>query len=237
MVLKPPIIKSGYRVPIFESKNVSNTDRDLYAVWGSSPTDVYTVGSTGIALHYNGTSWSVETLNTSASLHDVWGSSSSDVDVVGVGGRNSLIHYDGNSWSEVPIEDASGLSGVWGSSASDVYVVGGGTNGGAIFHFDGEAWKIKVDGLTRYGLGDIWGTSSDVFVVGDFGQIMHYPATLSAEMLGHSETQNADPTTNLQEETSRNSWPIVGVVAGIVVLIGVLVYITISRKLLSKRRM
>jgi hypothetical protein len=56
------------------------------------------VGSGGLILHYDGTSWSEMTSGTS-SLSGVWGTSSSDIFAVGYDG--TIVHYDGTGWSEM----------------------------------------------------------------------------------------------------------------------------------------
>jgi len=67
----------------------------LDAVWGSSPYDVYAVGTT--RAHYDGSAWSMMTGGGWA----VWGSSATDVFAVRCGGL--ILHYDGNTWSEIMI--------------------------------------------------------------------------------------------------------------------------------------
>jgi hypothetical protein len=116
------------------------------AIWGSSSSDIYTVGdyqiSSGhydnVILHYDGTAWSTVYLGSTGSggLSGVWGSSASDVYAVGWYGE--ILHYDGKSWSAQAsgIKDLS-LSDVWGSGPHDVYAVGctNGTNPmGVILH-------------------------------------------------------------------------------------------------------
>ena len=65
--------------------------------------------------------------------------------------------------------DCDGLAGVWGTSSSDVYTV---TCCGVLVHYDGSGWvsqgRIPMDspdGVEPY-ISDIWGTSSDLFVLG-----------------------------------------------------------------------
>jgi hypothetical protein len=65
----------------------SVTDRNLRAVWGSSPTDVWAAGD-GVVVHYDGTTWSASYTVTTNRLGGtlsggLWGSSSKDVWVIG----------------------------------------------------------------------------------------------------------------------------------------------------------
>jgi hypothetical protein len=63
----------------------------LLSVWGSSPSNVFAVGTGGTILHYNGSMWSPMVSGTTNFLNAVWGSSSSDVFAVGDGG--TILHY------------------------------------------------------------------------------------------------------------------------------------------------
>jgi len=111
-------------------------------VCGADPSDAWPVGSyqisgtifnSGTILHYNGTSWSSISLDTTYVPNSVWGTSTSDVWAVGGTrtGNAMIMHYNGISWSKVSIEMNGPLFSVWGSSASDVWAVG---YGGMILH-------------------------------------------------------------------------------------------------------
>jgi hypothetical protein len=64
----------------------------LIDIWGSSSTDVFSVGTAGTILHYDGKAWSKMTTPTTNELLGVWGSSSSDVFVVG--GEGTILRKD-----------------------------------------------------------------------------------------------------------------------------------------------
>jgi hypothetical protein len=156
----------------------------LQAIWGSSSTDVFAVGSKGTILHYDGSSWNRMNSGTTYLLRGVWGSSPSDVFAVGHNWELEIIlHYDGTSWSEMSRGTMMGLYSVWGSSPSDVFAVGEGVRhydgnswNDTILHYDGSIWSSMSSGTTDL-LYDIWVSShTDVFVVGDGGTILHYPA-------------------------------------------------------------
>ena len=151
----------------------------LYAIWGSSSSDVFAVGAEGTILHYNGKAWSNMTLNAACSLWSVWGSSSSDVFAVGNVYNSPLsviLHYNGNTWSTITTGTTSQLNSVWGSSSSDIFAVG---TEGTILHYNGKAWSTMTSGIKKE-LNGVWGSSaSDVFAVGNAsngtgGTILHY---------------------------------------------------------------
>lgn len=63
----------------------SGTTETLYAVWGSSATDVWAVGARGTILRWRGSSWAPVPSGTANDLYAVWGSGG-DVWVSGANG-------------------------------------------------------------------------------------------------------------------------------------------------------
>ncbi len=169
----------------------SGTEADLADVWGTSGSDVFTLGELGteeengfqlasLIFHYDGGAWTLQRRIRDVSLRGLWGAAPADVWAVGfdfLGDDAQVLHYNGTEWSVVPGFESNGtetlaLVAVWGSSASDVYAVGSTFNGeislGLIFHYDGTGWERVTsldDALPT--LADVWGSSStDVYVVG-----------------------------------------------------------------------
>jgi hypothetical protein len=181
----------------FNGTNWANTafllNLELNGVWGSSTSDFFAVGDSGLIRHYNGNNWSAMTSGTANTLNDIWGSSSTDVFAVGMQG--SILHYNGSNWSTMTSGTTNDLYNIWGSSDSDVFAVG--TNG-TILHYDGNGWSAMVSGTTNT-LRGVWGSSdSDVFAVGDTGTILHYEGTLTTTTVPStttiSTTTTAPPT-------------------------------------------
>jgi len=105
-----------------------------HALWGSGPTDIFTVGTgsgpsanNAVANRYNGTTWAPMAISAGArTLRDVWGSGASNVFAVGDNG--TILRYNGSAWSMSTSGTTQALRGVWGSNASNVFAVGqGGT--------------------------------------------------------------------------------------------------------------
>jgi predicted outer membrane repeat protein len=124
----------------------------LLSMWGSSASDVYTVGwaynAVGYRMpllyHNDGTGWTEAALSLpagwlSGQLFGVWGSGANDIYAVGQGVGEFgeafplFYHNDGSGWraASPSLPDGWGLFsplygvwGIWGSSANDVYVVG-----------------------------------------------------------------------------------------------------------------
>jgi hypothetical protein len=156
----------------------------LWAVWGSSSTDVFVAGDDGAILHWDGSSWSQRWVSN-LSARAIWGSSSKHVFVVG-GGSNVLrsdtgydkqgsllLHYDGTEWrpqaSSIALPYLLAVYGVGGSSATDIYFVGGSTRWSEAFpviqRFDGSSFGLGALLNDSHPFSDVWATSDGVFAV------------------------------------------------------------------------
>jgi hypothetical protein len=151
-------------------------------IWGTSASDIWAVGTGGLILHWNGTSWSLvtnpaRTLGTILSdLTAVWGTGSDDVWAFGpinVNNQAIALHWDGYSWSAFSTGSTARITGIWASDANDVWAVG---LDGYILHWNGISWSISVIGnMNIPALRGVWGSSaSDVWAVGDSGTIKHW---------------------------------------------------------------
>jgi hypothetical protein len=134
-----------------------------------SANDVWAVGSSGNQMsgaqtlieHWNGTSWSVVTSPSPASMNNelfsVSAASASSIWAVGVLANNTstpidqtlIEHWNGTSWSIVkspnPGSTNDHLNGVAAVSTSDVWAVGNGkTSSGKtlIEHWNGTSWSV-----------------------------------------------------------------------------------------------
>jgi len=135
---------------------------ELDTVWGTSSSDVFTVGTYGTIIHYNGKSWSKMTSGTTDDLFGIWGSSPSDVYACGTNGI--ILHYDGKTWSQMASNSAAIFTYIWGSSSSDIFAV---ATLGAIQHYDGKTWSSMTISIPVNWFLSVWGTSSsDVFAMG-----------------------------------------------------------------------
>jgi hypothetical protein len=144
----------------------------LYAVSASSTTDAWAVGRTqvnkssfeGLALHWNGTAWSVSS-GFSAALSGISGASAvgvadiSPTDAYAIGNSaatasGSLAQWNGTAWSAVTLPLPAGansnttLSAISANGPDDVWIVGTfldstlGRNETFSEHFNGTAWSV-----------------------------------------------------------------------------------------------
>jgi hypothetical protein len=153
----------------------------LYAVSGSSPSDVWAIGrydqngSHALLEHYNGSTWTRVSMPADAlptanpvdivdfAPNDVWADGSGD------NLTNRLWHYDGKSWSLAATPPGAGA--ITGSSGDDLWMIGY-TSADVLEHWNGLTWAQVGSPFSNGGLGDIaegaQGTSS-LWAVGDTG--------------------------------------------------------------------
>jgi len=155
----------------------AGTSFHLNAVWGTSESDVFAVGTNGTILHYDGFEWTAMTSGTTQPLYAIWGTSGTDIFAVGTG---TILHYNGFAWSPMTAGTAWDINGVWGNSGSDVFAVGD----NKILHYDGNAGKLWTEmASVGVSLKGVWGTSgSNVFAVGTNGTILHYNGNAWTDM-------------------------------------------------------
>jgi hypothetical protein len=107
------------------------------SIWGTSSSDVWTVGGLGTIRHFgNGDIRFQEVASpTRQDLHAVWGTGPDDVWAVGDAG--TIIHWNGQAFdvstAQFPIGRKPTLRGIWGSGRDDVWVVGD----GIVLHYTG----------------------------------------------------------------------------------------------------
>ena len=145
-------VGAGGRVLRFDgaawSEAITDPAITLFGVWGTSESDVWTVGgdiggsgSGGAIFHWDGAAWSQASLPPGAaaqqSIFKVWGTGPDDVWACGNNG--TLVHFDGSAWSDVPSGSDRTLLTLHGTGPGDIYVVGGLGNA-AVLHWDGTAW-------------------------------------------------------------------------------------------------
>ncbi|MBX3209637.1 MAG: hypothetical protein KF764_31680 [Labilithrix sp.] len=168
----------------------------LTAVWGSSATDVWAVGSGGTIAHWDGAAWKVVPSNTGDTLTAVWGSSATDV---WIGGSTATILHGAGfaagaaGWKATPafgddvISYPGRLHALWGAGATEVRAGGepfgadteDGPIWGNLLHRtpagadSGTGWEplSGLDGRWSYATARaIWGSSArDVWIALDNG--------------------------------------------------------------------
>jgi hypothetical protein len=174
------------------SQMTSGTTATLWGVWGTSATDVFIAGDSGI-LHFDGNSWT-QVAGVTASLRAVWGTASNNV--YSSGWQETLLHFDGSSWKSVELcasqpgiicLKADLLNGLGGSSATNVFTAAS-TN---IHHFNGQSWTLSpLDDDVRfrsiYGFAGI--DDSHVYAIGEGGGVLRWNGASWSESRHGSRT-------------------------------------------------
>jgi hypothetical protein len=159
-----------------------------HSSWGTSSTDMYSVGDGGTILHFDGMSWTRMVSGTSAPLTSIWGTSASNIYASGFDDQTAnaaLLHYDGSSWQSANLSNLNiGLHGhvlinTWcGDSASHPVAVLGGS---LVWRkTDNGAWRSdsgKIDNAYNGGFNSVgvFGNSiNDLLAVGGWGWTAHW---------------------------------------------------------------
>jgi len=178
----------------------------LAAVWGTSATDLFAVGSSSasgpLTMRLSGGTWSsARTIQVSSvgTVTAISGRGTSDVYTarswaLPPSGGREIAHFDGQSWTASYSDNCSfscldAVNSIWVSNGPDIFAVG---NRGLVFHYDGAAWNPLVSGTTA-SLRGVWGAATNhVVAVGDNGVILVYDGgSWSAQASGVTQALNA----------------------------------------------
>jgi hypothetical protein len=201
----------------------------LAAVSASSATDAWAVGRTqvnkssfeGLALHWNGTAWSVSS-GFSAALSDIGGASAvgvadiSATDAYAIGdsaatASGSLAQWNGTAWSKVTLplpanaKSNTTLSAISANGPDDVWIVGtfldSVTHQNETFaeHFNGTAWSVVPMPLVN---------SSNINAFYLFNGIQANSPT-DVWAVGESSVVDSTTSSNLIEHWNGTAWSIV----------------------------
>ena len=162
----------------------SGVSMSIRSIWGRSGNDLYVVGYAGNIAYFNGTSWSRIESNTTLNMNDIWGDynqktgeweilavasnilHSYEKEVIKINGENAgLISREGIDWT---------LSSVWLMPNRKYYVVGSGIY--QKHNLSDAVWEDdSLDRITDYHVNKVRANGiNDVYVVGAFGEILHF---------------------------------------------------------------
>lgn len=127
------------------------TAKALHAVHGASAHDVWAVGDSGLALHYDGTAWTTVDSAVPGALNAVWAAASNDVWMVGEAG--TVLRWNGLRLVKVASPTSSTLKSVWGLGPRDVWL----STGSSTWWFDGTGYA-EVKSSYSFGIDDVGGT-------------------------------------------------------------------------------
>lgn len=171
-----------------------------WAMWGSSPTDVWTVGfnlaGQGEMFHYDGNFWKRVTpdLGFNYQLSSVFGFSDNDIYIAGaeliidtvLHGSNLLLHYNGVDLKQINVSDGNGLIYIHGRNSDDIWACG---YYGTLYHKIGSAWQ-KMPFNSKLNLGPIWtAPTGEVFMMSEY---FDYPITADTAMFYFSKFSSSN---------------------------------------------
>lgn len=96
--------------------------KTLYAVSGTSPTNVWAVGAEGALFKWDGSAWFAQDAPTTGSIWDIWVGSETELYIVGNNG--SAYMFDGTSWTDLPTGVTNNLYGVTSAGDGTVWATG-----------------------------------------------------------------------------------------------------------------
>ena len=146
----------------------------LYGIWGLSSDDIWAVGGDGrcgVALHFDGETWSevdlpqVEELECVPTLFKVWGTAGDDVRMVGALG--ATLQYDGSELSFEQTDSGRSLLTLHGDADGLLAVAVGGSQSGEIRELIDGVWTDVTPPGTRQMLGVHVGESGLAVAAGD----------------------------------------------------------------------
>ncbi len=173
----------------------------LTAVWGTTPTDVWAIGSRGTIIRWTGASWGSVPSKRTETLRAIWGSSPSDVWIVAA--MNVILHGTGSPDGSPAIslvgpiypDDPTNwqgklLTSVWGAEGK-VFVAGNQLNSGSVWRH--TAPVVEDPDLAPYewerayqtcqqgpclDINGLWGAStSNIWIIGNHGTVLHSKST------------------------------------------------------------
>ena len=169
-------------VPSPNGPDTANSKNNLYAVTGTSTSDVWAVGAyaadgahfKALTMHWDGKMWTTVSTPNPGALDNTFNDASAvapdDVWAVGsylaserVDAHMMIMHWDGKSWSQAVTPQASthNLLAVRGVSHNDVWAAGT-----QVLHWNGRKWEIEdtpesytggyLDGIIAATPQDVW---------------------------------------------------------------------------------
>ena len=159
--------------------------KTLFAISGSSASNVVAVGNDGTMLRFDGSTWTPSQVPgiSPQALHGVYTTDADHIVVVGNGGAEA--HYLSGAWTldRMPSVSFKNLLAVGGLSASDAYATGlVPTNASVpnVRHFNGGAWGdvFSASGPPAVDFDSVWGVDARVYIGGVTGLLLVYDGTM-----------------------------------------------------------
>ena len=152
----------------------------INAIWGTSSSNLYFVGTGGSIVHYDGATFTRVASGTELDFTDIWGAKDPFQILAVANDQNyttlqttvvQIKNGDVSPISLVPITYP--LSTVWFLPNRHYYVGGSGLYEKT--HLSDEFWENNMFAITRYYVTQIRGAAlNDVWAVGAYGEVLHW---------------------------------------------------------------
>ena len=152
---------------------------ELLSICGTGDNNLWAVGSWGLVMHYDGTSWQVSPRITKRTLRAV--SSVGAARVIAVGDDEKAVEFDGSTWSIAMPDGPSEIRAAWVHSADRMVVL----EPGHVYSLENGLWtEILVDGIQDYS-GSVDASGPDNILVASSGSVWRYDGA-DWELIGES---------------------------------------------------
>jgi len=151
--------------------------KNLFGVWGTSPTDVVAVGPAGAMLRYDGRTW---TPDPAGKTHDFSAIHGAKDILVAVARQGVLLVRKGGVWGEIQTGTLVDFNGVW-TDGDQTFVSGA---AGAMFRCDAKGCAPMTTG-TKADLWEVWGLGpNEVYVNPSSSGVLRWDGASWRSMLG-----------------------------------------------------
>lgn len=152
------------------------TMQDITAVWGSSASDQWVVGTHGLKWHFDGSKWQ-DVSEGNEHFSSIWGTARDNIWAVTEQG--TIQHYDGEQWSIAYRNFALSLGSIWGTGPENLWILAKDVDEQVyVAHYDRGDFtatpvNLTLSFSTSYEGGSIWASSDhDVWAVSD--SVVHF---------------------------------------------------------------
>ena len=153
-----------------ELPDIDRSFRAFFKVWGTGPDNVYAIGSKGVIVHFDGSTWRQELAGTAKDFVSLWGTGPNNI--VAVGGRSNgmVARWNGTQWRHEILAGEPGLNGIWMNADGVAWLVG---ERGRILRLENDDFAtVPEPSMNRVLLHGVFGTEDGyrVTVGGTLGE-------------------------------------------------------------------
>lgn len=160
---------------VWKSEFVNQRQGGIYKIWGSSPENIYFIGTNGSMTHYNGNSFSLLSTGTTVNLLDITGTDDKTVWVSGYmtdDFKRIFMKYENGAFQVI---SRNWIFGIWANPANpdqlwtldDLYLQKRSVKSPGTV-------KKQLKGITYFPMAIAGTAENNIFVVGHYVSIVHY---------------------------------------------------------------